>query len=270
MRPPDVPLFLDRLTDAADYAVIGPVDGRRQVIQTRRAPYARLLLTAGHCVYSPVRRIFGLPHTPISIRVSPGRADAIEAPFGSLEASRWHAHMRYLAAGARRFDIGLVELGEDARGLTPLRLHAPTDTELARIRQVRLLHVSGYPADKPRGTQWEHEERLDRVTARDLFYSIDTCPGHSGGPLWVERWPGSHRSIIGVHTAGPRPHAEGAWGCRPGVPMAPTGHMNRGVRLTRELHDAILRIAESKASPRFIAVGGREAASYCESMHNIG
>ncbi|RUW56205.1 serine protease, partial [Mesorhizobium sp. M8A.F.Ca.ET.021.01.1.1] len=41
--------------------------------------------------------------------------------------------------------------------------------------------------------------------------------------------------IIAVHTAGPRPHSGGAWGCRPGVPLAPAGLFNRGVRITPDL-----------------------------------
>jgi glutamyl endopeptidase len=31
------------------------------------------------------------------------------------------------------------------------------------------------------------------------------------------------------------PHERGAWGCRPGVPVAPAGAVNRGIRMTREL-----------------------------------
>jgi V8-like Glu-specific endopeptidase len=278
MRPVDTPLFLDRLAEQADYAVIGPVDGRRRVVDTRRAPYQavchldrsfaagrssgctgflvapRLVLTAGHCVYSPLRRVLGARPSPRSIRVAPGRADATEAPYGTMPAVRWWAHTQYLRTGARPFDVGLIELGDAPQGVAPLGLHAPGDDELSALRQTRLLHVSGYPADKPRGTQWQHEERLDRTTPRDLFYSIDTCPGHSGAPVWVERWPGRSHSVVGVHTAGPRPHARGAWGCRPGVPMAPRGNLNRGVRLTNGLRDAVLQIGDGGTSPLFVAL----------------
>jgi glutamyl endopeptidase len=276
MRPVDTPLFLDRVAEQADYAVIGPVDGRRRVTDTRLAPFQavchldrcfgagrssgctgflvapRLVMTAGHCLYSPLRRALGARPSPASIRVSPGRADAAEAPYGTVPAVRWWAHARYLRTGARPFDVGLIELSDAPQGVAPLSLHAPVDSELSRLRQTRLLHVSGYPADKPRGTQWQHEERLDRTTPRDLFYSIDTCPGHSGAPVWVEQWPSRSRSVIGVHTAGPRPHSGGAWGCRPGVPMAPRGHLNRGVRLTRGLRDAVLRIGDGGTSPLFV------------------
>ena len=33
-------LVLDRLADRADYAIVGPTDGRTRVLQTSRPPYA--------------------------------------------------------------------------------------------------------------------------------------------------------------------------------------------------------------------------------------
>ena len=49
------------------------------------------------------------------------------------------------------------------------------------------------------------------------------------------RRAGGPPEVIAVHTAGPRPHAGGPWGCRPGVPLAPAGFSNRGVRMTPAL-----------------------------------
>jgi glutamyl endopeptidase len=136
------------------------------------------------------------------------------------------------------------------------------------VRQRRLLHVSGYPADKPRGTQWEHEERLDLSTVRELFYSIDTCPGHSGAPVWIERWPaGTPRSVVAIHTAGPRPHRRGAWGCRAGVPMAPHGHLNRGVRVTPELLDAVHGIRRGARPLLFRLVEARGQRASAPAAH---
>jgi glutamyl endopeptidase len=176
----------------------------------------------------------------VRIRVSPGRASAEARPYGWQWAKSWRAHPEYLRRPSAQTDVAVIEL---ARPFHPspghLRLLAPGYAELERLRQIRLVHISGYPGDKPRGTQWRHAERLDRTTARQLFYSVDTCPGHSGSPVWILPEPNAPPSVVAVHTAGPRPHAEGPWGCRPGVPLAPAGLFNRGVRITPALRSAI-------------------------------
>jgi glutamyl endopeptidase len=258
-----VPYALDRLTDDADYAVIGPTDGRTRILHTNRIPYSAVchierdfgdgrltgctaflisptrLLTAAHCIMSPIRRRLGLPHQATRIRVTPGRSSADARPFGWQWARSWRANPAYARRPTSENDIGIIEL---ARPFSPspgsFSLWTPSRQDLERLRATRLVHISGYPADKPVGSQWEHAERLDRVTAHQLFYSVDTCPGHSGAPVWINRTPG-RPEVVAVHTAGPRPHSGGAWGCRPGVPLAPAGLFNRGVRITRVLARAI-------------------------------
>lgn len=259
-----LPYALDRLADEADYAVVGPTDGRTRVTRTNRFPYSAVcqlerdfgdgrltgctgflispttILTAAHCIMSPIRARLGLPNQAARIRVTPGRASRTVSPFGSQWARSWRVNPAYRRRPSSETDFGLVIL-ERPFSPTPgfFRLWTPTSAELEQIRATRLLHISGYPADKPEGTQWEHSERLDRVTDRQLFYSVDTCPGHSGAPVWVQRRVNAPPEVIAVHTAGPRPHSGGAWGCRPGVPLAPAGLFNRGVRLTPQVRRSI-------------------------------
>jgi len=81
-------LVLDRLADRADYAIVGPTDGRTRVLQTSRPPYAavcqierdfgdgrlsgcsgflvapNVLVTAAHCVFSRPRHLLLGPLLP--------------------------------------------------------------------------------------------------------------------------------------------------------------------------------------------------------------
>jgi len=259
-----IPFELDRLADAADYAVVGPTDGRTRVVHSNLSPHSAVcqierdfgdgrltgctgflisptrLLTAAHCIMSPIRARLGLPNQAVRIRVTPGKAARGARPFGQQWAKAWRPNPAYRRRPSPENDFGLIEL---ERPFSPspghFRLWSPSNEELERLRATRLVHISGYPADKPPGTQWEHAERLDRITDRQLLYSVDTCPGHSGAPVWIHRQRGAAPEVIAVHTAGPRPHAGGAWGCRPGVPLAPAGLFNRGVRLIPSVRRAI-------------------------------
>src|SRR6266508_1700907 len=118
-----VPVALDRLADRADYAVIGPTDGRTRVLRTSRSPYAAvchierdfgdghlsgctgflvrptIVLTAGHCVFSRLRRLLTGRGAPIRVRITPGRDGATGFPFGSQWALRWYAHRRFVDRG---------------------------------------------------------------------------------------------------------------------------------------------------------------------------
>ncbi len=134
------------------------------------------------------------------------------------------------------FDFGIIVMPRPFEGLPGLfTLSALDDAALQRVRSHRVLHIAGFPGDKPLGTMWQHAERLDLIGPQALHYSVDTCPGHSGSPVWVQRDRDRPVEVIAVHVAGPTPHAEGAWGCRPGVPVAPAGSFNRGIRLSNEL-----------------------------------
>lgn len=264
---PAVPLFLDRLADEADYAVVGPVDGREQVRDAGRFPFSAIchlmrefsdgsqsgatgflidpqtVITAAHCLMSPARRLVGREAVPRRIRVVAGRnGRTVAGPFGVAEARHWYVPRAYKSRFNRAFDYGLIRLARPLAAREFFPMTALANAELAEVRQSRLLHISGYPGDKPRGTQWHHSERLDKKDAARLYYSVDTCPGHSGAPIWIEHWRNRPVTVIGIHTAGPTPHAEGPWGCRPGIPMAPQGMFNRGVRMTQRVMQELAQL----------------------------
>jgi glutamyl endopeptidase len=168
----------------------------------------------------------------LRFRITPGR-NGPAAPFGTYTAHSCFAPRRFVQNSDRESDYGIVVLDRAVpSGVQPFPLLAPSAAQIANIRAHRLLHIAGYPGDKPGGTMWEHAERLDQATARSLLYSIDTCPGHSGSAVWCQLQRGGIATVIAIHVAGPTPHQRGAWGCRPGVPVAPEGMYNRGIRLT--------------------------------------
>jgi V8-like Glu-specific endopeptidase len=255
-----IPLVLDRLADRADYAIVGPSDGRTRVLNARLHPYAAvchvqrdfgdgrlsgcsgflvaptIVLTAGHCVFSRPRHLLTGRGSPRRIRITPGPNGGARPPFGSQWAVRWYAHRRFVNQRDVMYDVGIIVVPQPFSGLPGVfPLAALDDAALRVVRAQRILHIAGFPSDKPQGTMWEHSERLDRIGPRALHYSVDTCPGHSGSPVWVRRARGGQVDAIGIHVAGPRPHERGPWGCRPGVPVAPAGAVNRGIRMTRDL-----------------------------------
>jgi len=84
---------------------------------------------------------------------------------------------------------------------------------------------------------------LTGVSATHLRYTIDTCPGHSGSPIWLLGNAGI-RLLLGVHTAGPAGCDNDPKGtrCLPtGAPVTPVKGTNSGVRVTCAVIDNILK-----------------------------
>jgi V8-like Glu-specific endopeptidase len=61
-------------------------------------------------------------------------------------------------------------------------------------------NLSGYPGDKPYGTQWFHAGTIRSVDSLTIYHTSDTMPGHSGSPVW--RLKDGQRHIVGIHNYG--------------------------------------------------------------------
>lgn len=153
----------------------------------------RTLVTAGHVVY-----IHSRGGWVRSIEVIPGR-NAAERPFGSCTATAFRSVRGWTEDRNRDYDYAAIILPESCpKGREVGWLgFANLDTETLERLTVNL---SGYPGDKPPGTQWWHARRLTDVEPRTIVYNIDTAGGQSGAPVW--RLRNGQRHAVGIHTNG--------------------------------------------------------------------
>jgi V8-like Glu-specific endopeptidase len=153
----------------------------------------RTVITAGHCVY--IHRRGGWVR---SIEVIPGR-DGSARPFGSCVATSFRSVTGWTENRDRNYDYAAILLPENCRYGDQLGWFGFanfTDATLAGFR----VNLSGYPGDKPPGTQWFHSRKLKGINAQTLVYDIDTAGGQSGAPVWAFR--NGQRHGVGIHTNG--------------------------------------------------------------------
>lgn len=223
----------------------------------------QVVLTAKHCllrVSPPCRRRTTTGPVYRAFRITPG-ADLSAASQRHRRPASPSSQVA-TASGVRfdsELDYGVIILPQAfAAPRRFMSLHAHVSTDPTKV-----LNVAGYPCDKPRGTLWGHAEPMRSASVRPehVEYTMDTCPGHSGSPVWRKEARGSRR-IVAVHTtgAGDRCQNDAArTRCeRTGAAPRAVQGRNCGVRVTPRVIEKILGwCREFRVQPPTVSQGAR-------------
>jgi V8-like Glu-specific endopeptidase len=135
-----------------------------------------------------------------SVEVIPGCRGAV-APFGSQTSSNLRASERWRQEGRYADDYGAILLSEpfqpSQNGGVPRVVPFAVLPDSAL--QDATVHISGYPADKPFGTQFRDSDPISHTQAQRLRYMTDTYGGHSGSPVF---FGGPEGPSVGIHNYG--------------------------------------------------------------------
>ncbi|MDF3142912.1 MULTISPECIES: endopeptidase [unclassified Streptomyces] len=152
--------------------------------------------TAGHCVYIKGSGVAGRDGWVKSIQVMPGRNGSV-LPYGSVTCTSFRSVVGWTDDGDDNFDYGAI--------VTPSNIGSTTgwfgfgvwsDSDLLKTTG----NIAGYPGDKPPGTLWYAARGVDSVTARKVYYDIDTAGGQSGSSVY--RIDNGNRYGFAIHAYG--------------------------------------------------------------------
>jgi V8-like Glu-specific endopeptidase len=153
----------------------------------------RTVLTNGHCVY--LHDHGGWART---IRVTPGM-NGSSRPYGYVDCSFYHSVKGWTRSRSSNYDYAVIVLPSNNKlgnRVGWMGLASLSWTSLMGLR----VNNSGYPGDKPFGTQWWNANNVLAVTSRRVYYRLDTYGGQSGSPVW--RYRNNQRHIVAVHNTG--------------------------------------------------------------------
>jgi len=154
------------------------------------------LMTAGHVVYIKNSGVPGRDGFVRSIKVMPGR-NGTTLPFGSVTSTNFHTVQGWVDDGDEDHDYGAIILNTDLGAQTGWFGFGVYDDATLTLSTG---NISGYPGDKPDGTQWYDARRIASVGARKVYYDIDTYGGQSGSSVY--RIVNGGRYAVAVHAYG--------------------------------------------------------------------
>jgi V8-like Glu-specific endopeptidase len=154
------------------------------------------LMTAGHVVYIKNSGVPGRDGWVRSIRVMPGRTGST-LPYGSVISQSFRSSNGWINGGDENYDYGAVILPTDLGNTVGwLGFGVYSDADLL----ASTANISGYPGDKPAGTQWYASRGIASVNSRKVFYDIDTAGGQSGSAVY--RIINGQRYAVAIHAYG--------------------------------------------------------------------
>lgn len=175
----------------------------------------RTVITAGHCVFIKNSGVAGRDGWVRSITVIPGRNGATQ-PYGSVVSTDFRTVAAWANSANHEYDYGAILLPTPLGNQTGwLGFGAYSDATLL----ASTANISGYPGDKPAGTQWYHARRVTSVGPRKVYYDVDTVGGQSGSAVY--RIANGARHAVAIHAYG------GATS-------------NSGTRITGEVHNNLM------------------------------
>jgi V8-like Glu-specific endopeptidase len=154
------------------------------------------LMTAGHVVYIKNSGVAGRDGWVKSIRVMPGR-NGSTLPYGAVTSTNFRSVNGWINNGDQNYDYGAIIIPTNLGNTVGwFGFGVYSDADLRNTTG----NISGYPGDKPTGTQWYDFRRIASVNSLKVYYDIDTAGGQSGSAVY--RIINGARFGIAIHAYG--------------------------------------------------------------------
>jgi glutamyl endopeptidase len=154
------------------------------------------LITAGHVVHIKNSGVPGRDGWVKNIVVMPGR-NGNTLPYGAITSNSFRSVTGWINNGNENYDYGAIIIPRDLGNVTGwFGFGVYSDSDLLSS----IGNISGYPGDKPTGTQWYDYHKIASVNSRKVYYDIDTYGGQSGSAVY--RIINGGRYGVAIHAYG--------------------------------------------------------------------